>query len=85
VFSVWSFGFLRSGVIADVREAEVGSQSADTIKLNFVRSGRLGLSARGTPASWDASRSAPLRRKICTILISVNRDARRPLPSSDDD
>jgi hypothetical protein len=35
-------------LIADAREADIGSQSADTIKLSFIRCGRLGIARCGS-------------------------------------
>jgi hypothetical protein len=32
----------------DAREADVGSQSADTIKLSFIQCGRLGIAGCGS-------------------------------------
>jgi hypothetical protein len=43
--------------VADAREADVGPQSADTIKLNFIRCRCLGI-ARGGSAGLPAGRSS---------------------------
>jgi hypothetical protein len=45
-------------LIADAREADLGSQTADTIKLNFIRCGRLSISCCGS-AGPPAGRSRP--------------------------
>jgi hypothetical protein len=68
----WISPFCR--VIADVREAEFAIRRHHSIEFHLVRP--FWLNTRGTPASWDASRSASKRRKLCTILVSLNRDER---------
>jgi len=45
-------------LIADARAADVGPQSADTIKLTFIRYGRHGIARRGS-AGPPADRSRP--------------------------
>ena len=48
-------------VIADGREADLGSQSADTTKLNFIQCGRLGIacnSSQKSPFSSICARAA---------------------------
>jgi hypothetical protein len=48
ILVIWLCPFCR--VSADALEADLGSQSADTIKLNFIRCGR-----RASPAGWLAA------------------------------
>jgi hypothetical protein len=63
-------------VVRDQRVTDIGSQSADTIKLHFIRGGRLGIAYRGS-ASLIAGRSRQRpNSRFCRILLQKSVEAR---------